>query len=221
MSKKIRNKLQSERGASLIMALLLFLVCMVVSSVLITAATASAGRLSQMVEMDKRYYAVSSAASLMTEQINGKKVEVTYRKNDAGKMERKSPVETHTDHLDFLSSQTVQLTDVLAHVKDAALADSVFVLQPKRPQSDDPYQEQLPYQDQLKVEMDVTWRTLAERSMVLTVSNVVANSNEDAYKIKLTCTADVLKKESLVSVDGKNEEQTVYEVTWSVPELGR
>ncbi len=61
----IKQKLSSQRGASLTFALLLFLVCSVVGSVVLTAGTAAAGRMSKISEMDQRYYSVNSAAKLL------------------------------------------------------------------------------------------------------------------------------------------------------------
>ncbi len=68
----LKKKVASRRGASITFALLLFLVCAVVSSVVIVASTAAAGRMSRMAEMDQRYYAVTSAAELLCEDIAGK-----------------------------------------------------------------------------------------------------------------------------------------------------
>ena len=73
----IRRKLRSERGASITFALLLFLVCAVVSSVAIVAATTSSGRLAQLGKMDQRYYAVNSAAELICDIFVGTALEPT------------------------------------------------------------------------------------------------------------------------------------------------
>ena len=59
------EKLKSSRGASLMMALLLFLVCAVVGSAVLTAGTAASGRMSKIAESDQRYYSVNSAANLL------------------------------------------------------------------------------------------------------------------------------------------------------------
>ena len=61
----IKKKLRSQYGASITFALLLFLVCAALCSVIIVAATSSAGRMSNLAETDQRYYAVTSAAELM------------------------------------------------------------------------------------------------------------------------------------------------------------
>ena len=74
---RVKNKLRSQRGASFSFALLLFLICAVISSVIIVAATASSGRLALIAQMDQRYYAVTSAAALLRDLIDGQEVEVT------------------------------------------------------------------------------------------------------------------------------------------------
>ena len=61
----MKNKIQSQRGASITFALLLFLVCAVISGVVIVAATATSGRLNEIAESDQRYYAVTSATELL------------------------------------------------------------------------------------------------------------------------------------------------------------
>ncbi len=80
MRARVATKLASKRGASLSMALMLFLVCTVVASVVITAGSAAAGRLSQLKKADKSYYNVTSAANLFWQQLNeAKGVELTYK----------------------------------------------------------------------------------------------------------------------------------------------
>ena len=68
---KLKQKLKSQ------IALLLFLVCAVVGSVVLTAGTAAAGRMSELAKMDQRYYSVTSAAQLLRDTIEGKQVKVT------------------------------------------------------------------------------------------------------------------------------------------------
>ena len=82
---RIKNRLRSRRGASITFALLLFLVCAVLSSVIIVAATAAAGRIAGMAEADQRYYAVTSASELLKDLISGKTVTVaTVTKSSTG-----------------------------------------------------------------------------------------------------------------------------------------
>lgn len=76
----LKTKLRSEKGASITFALLLFLVCAVVSIVVVVAGSAAAGRMSQRAETDQRYYAVTSAVELLCNDFKGMKVTVEYSK---------------------------------------------------------------------------------------------------------------------------------------------
>ena len=76
----IKKKLKTQDGASISFALMLFLVCAVLSSAVIVAGTAAAGRLSRLAETDQRYYAVTSAAELLCSNISGKTITVEYNK---------------------------------------------------------------------------------------------------------------------------------------------
>ncbi len=73
----LKNKIKSQRGASITFALLLFLVCAIISGVVVVAATAVGGRASKMAEMDQRYYAVNSAAELLRDVLESQTAVVT------------------------------------------------------------------------------------------------------------------------------------------------
>ncbi|MBQ9346487.1 MAG: hypothetical protein IJT94_03985 [Oscillibacter sp.] len=62
-------KLRSTKGASLIVALLLMIICSTVGSIILTAATANMGRMSQQTEYDQKYYSVVSAARLFADTL--------------------------------------------------------------------------------------------------------------------------------------------------------
>ena len=79
--RSIRMKLRSARGASITFALLLFLVCAVVGSVVLAAGTAASGRLSRLNEQDRRYYAVTSAAGLFRDALDGQSCTITCEEN--------------------------------------------------------------------------------------------------------------------------------------------
>lgn len=77
---RIVRKLRARTGASITFALLLFLVCSVLASVALTAATASAGRMSEIAASDQRYFAVSSAAELMKDLIESETETIVTKK---------------------------------------------------------------------------------------------------------------------------------------------
>ena len=72
MGGNVLKKLRSSKGASLTFALLAFLVCAVISAVLLASASAASGRASKLAETDQRYYAVTSAAQLFCDALEDK-----------------------------------------------------------------------------------------------------------------------------------------------------
>lgn len=76
MGRSVLKKLKSNEGASLTFALLAFLVCAVISAVLLASASAATGRLSNLAESDQRYYAVTSAAQLFCDTLDGQEFTV-------------------------------------------------------------------------------------------------------------------------------------------------
>ncbi len=70
MKNRIKAKLRSRTGASITYALLIFLVCAVIGSAVLVAGTASSGRMSEVADNDRRYYAVTSAARLLIDLID-------------------------------------------------------------------------------------------------------------------------------------------------------
>ena len=81
--KKTGKKLKSESGASISFGLLIFLICAVVCSIVLTAATAAAGRMSKVAQYDQQYYSLVSAAELFKEQLNGKTVTIVSVKSES------------------------------------------------------------------------------------------------------------------------------------------
>ena len=66
---KVLRKLQSNNGATLMLALLFFIVCAVTGSMILTSAGVSAGRLENMKRRDQNYFAVRSAIKMCEQQM--------------------------------------------------------------------------------------------------------------------------------------------------------
>ncbi len=82
MGGNVLKKLRSSKGASLTFALLAFLVCAVISAVLLASASAAAGRVSKLAETDQRYYAVTSAAQFFCDSLDGQEFTITRMKEE-------------------------------------------------------------------------------------------------------------------------------------------
>ena len=73
---KLKKKLTTNKGVSILLALFLFLVCATVGSVVLTAGTAASGRRAQIEAADQRYYSVSSSASIIKKLVTENEVTV-------------------------------------------------------------------------------------------------------------------------------------------------
>lgn len=69
MTKALSQKMKSNCGASMMLALALFLVCVMVSSVILAASSSGASRNAKRIEQQKGYLAVSSASDLLMTEL--------------------------------------------------------------------------------------------------------------------------------------------------------
>lgn len=67
----LRNKLNSRRGASILLALLFLLFCMMVASSILAAAVSNAGKIRSSREEQQKYLTLSSALRLVCEELAG------------------------------------------------------------------------------------------------------------------------------------------------------
>ena len=126
---QICSKLKDRKGASITFALLIFLVCSIVSIVVIVASTTASGRLKNIPEIDRRYYAVSSAAELLSSTLDGGAVSVkvdtiTTQKCDLeGKAvgDTPAPTTTQTYYYDGNIIENPSLTPVNGDPTDYSL----------------------------------------------------------------------------------------------------
>lgn len=94
----ISAKLRSQQGASIIIALVFFLLCLTVGVIVLTAATANAGRLQDQRQVQQRYLTVSSAAVLLQEQLAGLAFEaVTTTTTIEGQSSEPSPERSYIE----------------------------------------------------------------------------------------------------------------------------
>ncbi|MBQ9349220.1 MAG: hypothetical protein IJT94_18090, partial [Oscillibacter sp.] len=107
MCKTVYKKIHSSVGASLAIALLLFLACTVVGTVVLTAASAVSGRAAELTFMDQRYHSVASAAALLEKELCGKDVTIERSKTVAEwditrhTLNDEGEVTSTTNHSDF------------------------------------------------------------------------------------------------------------------------
>ena len=120
---KIKEKLRSSKGASLIIALVFMLFCAMIGSAVLAAATANGGRIAALKSDQQEYLNQRSAATLLSDelQINRPKLTVekkevvrtTYTVSDGGVLTPTGSTTTKTINFKVNGNVTTQLQRVL------------------------------------------------------------------------------------------------------------
>ena len=74
----LTNRMKSEKGATILIALLFFLLCAVAGSVVLAAGTGASGRVSNLVTDEQSYYSATSAARMFKTEIMDKTFDCVY-----------------------------------------------------------------------------------------------------------------------------------------------
>ena len=214
---KVKRKLHSRQGATLLLALLLFLICAATGSVAITAGTASSGTVSERAKMDQRYFSVTSAAELLRKKLDGLSVNVSV------------PVTENSANIDngritknlqkLLKEQSLYLisaledTPVNANIQATATGwtDAKYKITATISDNSDNYDKDV-------LEATVTISRIAVGTMDFTIESAIRKKNE--HGVRTTELEDEkfhLKMEyaaTPVPVDDG------YTVTWNVKSIG-
>lgn len=78
----LRNRIRSNSGATILLALLFFLLCALAGSIILSAGSAAAGRISGLKETEQSFYSVTSAAQVMRDEIEGQEFQAYTEKVD-------------------------------------------------------------------------------------------------------------------------------------------
>ena len=198
---KLKQKLKSQTGASITFALLLFLVCAVVGSVVLTAGTAAAGRMSKIAEMDQRYYSVNSAAKLLIKLIDGEEKAVTIIKTE------KDGASTFS-YGDGSKFDPAEFDSIVKHAAYSCIFEEGEKTCPMTLSADG--------KNELKVKISETISGIGDNDqygpLILKIENDNNDNETDAYAMELTFVPDVKK-----TID-KQENQTVttWKIAWSI-----
>ncbi len=80
----LRNRIRSNSGATILLALLFFLLCAMAGSIILSAGSAAAGRISGLKESEQAFYSVTSAAQVVRDEIEGQEFQAYTETIDGG-----------------------------------------------------------------------------------------------------------------------------------------
>ena len=92
--RRVKEKLKSNSGATILFAILVFMLCILAGTGALTAAAANSGRYTHLKADQQQYLSVSSAAKLLKGELSGKtftaKARVEETKDSTGTVSRKA-----------------------------------------------------------------------------------------------------------------------------------
>lgn len=210
------QKLNSRRGASILFAILIFMMCILAGTAALTAASANSGRYAHMKADQQRYLSVASAAQLLTEEFTQNRFTANLNVTETRdkQMVTSREVEkggTATDEGIKLEGDLGKLEKLKQHLSLVCWADA-GVKDPtpgtnetyKRPA--DPFRTKLT----LKAEgMDDVTAVLEVNGYDVTI--VLYAGTEDSYRTQIRLTA--MKTENVTNMNKKFTEDKVI-TTW-------
>lgn len=212
--KRIREKIRSDKGASITFALLIFLVCAVVSSVILVAATTASGRISQEAQNDQRYYSVMSASELLKDTIDG--TSVTY-------------VEVKNTEDDIISEWTINDKPESSFSSVTAIGDisiqenAAYELFCNKTGIDKNLSlevDSAEVADNIKDALAVTIKEIMDVNtgdLTFRLSNNSSNSSTAKYTLIISFHADI--RETVGKNAGENTETTTKIITWNLADI--
>ena len=107
--RRIFGSVQNETGASLIAAILFFVLCGVGASVILAASSASAGKMQQVPAADQKRFAVESAAAFMRDEL--KDTKNTIRITDVKVVDSRKSQPQYDPPVEYVYSSGTSLND--------------------------------------------------------------------------------------------------------------
>ena len=216
----MKNKIKSQRGASITFALLLFLVCAIISGIVVVAATAAAGRMSQRAEIDQRYYAVTSAAGLLRDNFNDMLTTVQYKIID-GSATNPEAIKV----VDTTTSQNKQLSDYMI-LKDASEKMVEKIIKNNLVASADPDRE-FELSSSLtdpKASLGCTIKEYiyaGKKQLRFVISNAPPTGvvNPSIYTLQVVMNANISQSSSEYTEDGKKTTVVTTDIAWKLANI--
>lgn len=132
--KPLRGKLRTQRGASVAVALLIFLICSVVGSIVLTAGTGAMGTLSRQPQLDRSRYSVSSAARLLQQMLGDETYTIVRERIEQnGQVRFQFSLPPADRAPDPLRSASLAFVFGTAEVSPAALGEADYARAPQPP----------------------------------------------------------------------------------------
>lgn len=229
--------LGNETGASLVAAILFFVLCGVGASVILAASSASAGKMRQVPQADQKRFAVESAAAFLRDEMKDSKNKITI--TDVMVEDSRESRPTHynpdTDEKPVYRYVDGTVLNSTQNMVDACVIDLYHTLKQEtegKEQKDASEQKFLmsvrkksstQYYDQLETQVDLVMDSDYNITAILSDTQTDDSHREDRCERKLTIPAKAEVKETVeeephekIGEDGDVEEEWTITTTTRV-----
>ena len=208
------QKLNSRRGASILFAILIFMMCILAGTAALTAASANSGRYAHMKADQQRYLSVASAAQLLTEEFTRNRFTANLKvteTRDANMVTSREVVQggSATDEGIKLEGDLGKLAELKEYLCQVCWADAGV----KDP-SGNPYDRPAaPFTTTLTLKADGMDDVTAELEVNgYDVTILLYAGAEDSYRTQIRLTA--MKTENVTNMNKKFTEDDKVITTW-------
>lgn len=232
---RVLTVLGNETGASLVAAILFFVLCGVGASVILAASSASAGKMRQVPKADQKRFAVESAATFLRDEMKDGKNKITIT-DVMVKDSRKStptynpdthgdPVYRYADGTDLNSTQNMVdacVMDLYHTLKQETeggdqkeTSEQKFLMSVRKKSSTQ-------YYDQLETQVDLVMDSDYNITAILSDTQTDDSHREDRCERKLTIPAKVDAEETVDEDDyEKTDSNGDVEEEWTITTMTR
>ena len=208
------KKLKNEQGMTILMALLLVLTAAVVSAVILSAALSAARRVNGDRTAQQNYLAVSSAAELVRDSIDGmqytKITKTTYQWDEATQdyvESERSTTYSLKDARELYSGRTSMMSEwLLDGARNGGCTDTITITLPD---------EALP---PVKAEFSMTGRRTGNEGYDIQIAFSLADAG-DADDCRMTLRLGGSVRETSDKDTGTQDERYELTITWGNPKI--
>ena len=206
--KRAGKKLRSDRGASLMMALLLFLVCAVIGTAVLTAGTAASGRMSNIAVMDQRYYSVNSAVNLLIDLFRDQVITIRKEAPDDGEASYQIKC-NDGEYVDYPEGSVSTLPE--------EMAVQIIRRDSSAPGTEPEFKVQLSSETQLGSLPEISGVLYSDDRLVFTVSSDPTKAEK--YQLDITLAPQKQEKKSLKIEEDRTITVTETSYSWKLSDV--
>lgn len=197
----IKRKLSEDSGASILIALIFFMICAVVGTLMITASMASSGRMHNLKSDQQSYYNIYSAAKLLEKELCDQKYSKYKEVSESGE-----------ESMEYLEKPNSSFSDLLVNC-----ADHIFE---KHTEIEKTLYVSLPSSTD-KEEMEVEAKFFMDTDYQIVISLYEKSNPSIEYEVRIPAILSQSNAQTIVIKDDKEVTRYITSLSWGKAEIAK